>query len=263
MSAVFDSLLPGTTFTISSYISIDAQAKESPFSPLDEHNTLLVEHINPNDYINPIPDEPYDLVVIGAGVSGLISVIIGAWLGKKCALIERHGMGGDCLNVGCVPSKALIACARAAHSVKNLEEFGVKIPSGEVSVDFAFVMRRMRAIRAKISHHDSVQRYSREFCKHVFVGQGTFVGNKVRHFPSPGNQTTYLPTYLPTYLHANIFPNNACVILSAQTVKVLGADGSERFLAYRKAMVATGASAAIPPVPGLRDVPHLTNRSDT
>ena len=154
-------------------------------------------------------------------MSGLISVIQGAWLGKKCALIERHGMGGDCLNTGCVPSKALIACARALHSVKHLAEYGVTIPPGEVKLDFGHVMRRMRGIRAKISHHDSVARYSREFCKHVYVGHAKFVGGK--------------------------------------QIEVVGDDGSTRVLTFKKAMVCTGASAAIPPVPGLRDVPHLTN----
>jgi pyruvate/2-oxoglutarate dehydrogenase complex dihydrolipoamide dehydrogenase (E3) component len=187
-----------------------------------EHNKVLQQHVHPLDYVNPEPDvEEYDMVVIGAGVSGLISVIIGAWLGKKCALIERHSMGGDCLNTGCVPSKALIACARAMHSTQHLSEFGVKIPEGEVTIDFNFVMERMRKIRAKISHVDSVERYSRDFCKHVFVGDAKFIGNK--------------------------------------SVEIIGDDGSKRVLKYKKAMIAVGASAAIPPVPGLREIPFLTN----
>ena len=201
--------------------SLFAAAPEAEFLPKDAHNTLLEEHIHPHDYVNPDPDEDYDLVAIGAGVSGLISVIIGAWLGKKCALIERHGMGGDCLNTGCVPSKALIACARAAHSVKSLASYGVHIPAGNPTIDFGYIMERMRKIRAQISHHDSVQRYSREFCKHVFVGNAEFVGGNV--------------------------------------IQVTAEDGSTRNLTFKKAMIATGASAAIPPVPGLREVPHLTN----
>lgn len=194
--------------------------KEADFLPKDESNILLEEHVHPHDYINPICDEPYDLVAIGAGVSGLISVIVGAWLGKKCALIERHGMGGDCLNSGCVPSKAIIACAKALHSTKNLSQYGITI-DGTVSIDFSFVMKRMREIRAKISHHDSVQRYSRDFCKHVYVGNATFLG---------GNE-----------------------------IEVTGDDGSKRTLKFIKAMICTGASAAIPPVVGLREIPHLTN----
>ena len=68
--------------------------------PKDEHNILLEHHVHPADYINPSTSDEYDMVVIGAGVSGLISIIIGTWLGKKCALIEKHAMGGDCLNTG-------------------------------------------------------------------------------------------------------------------------------------------------------------------
>lgn len=203
-------------------------ADSAAFLPSEcEHNKMLVEHIHPHDYTNPTPTEEYDLVVIGAGVAGLISVIIGAWLGKSCALIERHGMGGDCLNTGCVPSKALIACARAAHSVKELSKFGVTVDQSTVSIDFGFVMERMRAVRAKISHHDSVQRYSRDFCKDVYVGEAKFAGGKV--------------------------------------VQVTGDDGTVRSLLFKKAMIATGASAAIPPVEGLvasegrLPVPHLTN----
>jgi pyruvate/2-oxoglutarate dehydrogenase complex dihydrolipoamide dehydrogenase (E3) component len=196
-------------------------AGSAEFSPKDAHNLELEESVHPHNYVNPEPTEPYDLVVIGAGAAGLLSVIVGSWLGKKCALIERHGMGGDCLNTGCVPSKALIACARAIHSAKNLAQFGVRLPEGEISIDFGFVMQRMRAVRAKISHHDSVERYSREFCKHVFVGHAEFAGGNI--------------------------------------INVTGTDGSIRSLPFRKAMIATGASAAIPPVQGLRETPHLTN----
>lgn len=68
--------------------------------PKDECNIVLEHHVHPSDYRNPSTSDEYDMVVIGAGVSGLISIIIGAWLGKKCALIEKHAMGGDCLNTG-------------------------------------------------------------------------------------------------------------------------------------------------------------------
>ena len=197
-------------------------AKDSEFYPKEcQYNVELEHSVHPSDYTNPTPSEPYDVVIIGAGVSGLISSIISAWLGKKCALIEKHAMGGDCLNIGCVPSKALIGCARAMHSTKHLDEFGVILPPGEVKIDFSKVMERMRRIRAKISHHDSVQRYSREFCKDVYVGNGRFIG---------GN-----------------------------AIEVTGDDGTKRVLEFKKAMIATGASAAIPPIPGLRDIEHLTN----
>jgi hypothetical protein len=155
-------------------------AEHADFTPDDNYNTELKSCVHPSDYSNPMPEGEYDLVAIGAGVAGLISCIMGAWLGKKCALIERHAMGGDCLNVGCVPSKAVIACARAVHTAKHLADFGVHIPEGDIKVDFGFVMQRMRQIRAKISHHDSVQRYARDFCKDVFVGHGTFLSSSCK-----------------------------------------------------------------------------------
>ena len=77
-----------------------AQSESIEAYPKDEHNILLEHHVHPADYINPTTSAVYDMVVIGAGVSGLISIIIGAWLGRKCALIEKHAMGGDCLNTG-------------------------------------------------------------------------------------------------------------------------------------------------------------------
>ena len=87
-------------------------APEYAMGPADcEHVVSAVGHVGPKDAF-PKLKEKYDLVVIGAGVAGLLSVIIAKSLGKKALLIEKHYMGGDCLNVGCSPSKALIACAR-------------------------------------------------------------------------------------------------------------------------------------------------------
>eukprot|EP01033_Poteriospumella_lacustris_P020055 gene20055-14623_t len=107
--------------------SLFPAAPNAEFLPKDAHNQLLDEHVHPHDYVNPTPSEDYDMVVIGAGVAGLISSIMGAWLGKRVAMIERHAMGGDCLNTGCVPSKAVIACAKAFHHVKDLSKFGVHV----------------------------------------------------------------------------------------------------------------------------------------
>ena len=81
-----------------------------------EHCISAISHVGPHaTRPNPEPADKYDLVVIGAGVAGLLSVIVGKSLGKKCLMIEKHYMGGDCLNVGCFPSKALIRCARAVQ----------------------------------------------------------------------------------------------------------------------------------------------------
>lgn len=141
--------------------------------PMDEHNTTLVNHVHPADWRNPTPDGRYNLVVIGAGTAGLVTAIAAAGLGAKVALIERHLMGGDCLNVGCVPSKGVIRAGRAAAAVRDAGGFGVRVPDG-VTVDFPAAMERMRKLRAHISRHDSAERFSKEGVD-VYLGQGRFV----------------------------------------------------------------------------------------
>ena len=208
-------------------MTIPAGNKQQPFTapavplgPLTDPNVVsCISHVGPHgERPNPTPKEKYDLVVVGAGVAGLLSVICAKALGKRAAMIERHYMGGDCLNVGCFPSKAIIRCARAVHDVKNASKFGVVLPEGEVGVDFPFVMQRMRELRAGIAPHDGVERYCRDFCDDIFLGNATFTGP------------------------------NACIV-----------EGMKEPIVFDKAMIATGASAAVPPIPGLRSVPHLTN----
>ncbi len=143
--------------------------------PPDEHNARLFKNVHPSDWVNPDPSGPYNLVVIGAGTAGLVTAAGAAGLGAKVALIERHSMGGDCLNVGCVPSKGIIRTARAAYDARTVKEFGVAC-DGKVSVDFKKAMERMRNIRAGISGHDSVERFSKEMGIDVFLGEGRFIG---------------------------------------------------------------------------------------
>lgn len=142
--------------------------------PHDEHNRKLESNVRPPDWINPVPSGRYNLVVIGAGTAGLVTAAGAAGLGAKVALIERELMGGDCLNVGCVPSKGLISAARIARTVQRADEFGVDVPAG-VSVDFARVMERMRRLRAKISPNDSAARF-RDLGIDVYLGAGQFTG---------------------------------------------------------------------------------------
>ena len=141
--------------------------------PEDEHNQILVNNVHPADWVNPEPAERYNLVVIGAGTAGLVTAAGAAGLGAKVALVERELTGGDCLNYGCVPSKALIRAARACADVRDAGRYGVRVPSG-VSVDFSAVMERMRSLRAKISANDSVNRF-RGLGVDVFLGEGRFV----------------------------------------------------------------------------------------
>ncbi len=143
--------------------------------PLDEHNSRLLDSVHPREWVDPEPKSRYNLVVIGAGTGGLVSAAGAAGLGAKVALIESHLMGGDCLNVGCVPSKALLKCAKTAASFLHSHELGIKI-DGEVSVDFGAVMERMRKLRAGIAPHDSATRFSRDLGTDLFVGKGRFTG---------------------------------------------------------------------------------------
>lgn len=143
-------------------------------APLDAHNERLLQNAHPPAWVNPEPAHRYNLVVVGAGTAGLVSAAGAAGLGAKVALVERHLMGGDCLNVGCVPSKALIRCARAAAEVRGAGAYGVEVPEG-VRADFGRVMERVRRLRAEISPNDSVRRF-RDLGIDVFLGQGRFSG---------------------------------------------------------------------------------------
>jgi len=143
-------------------------------APWDTHNQALVGHVHPGDWVNPEPAARYNLVVVGAGTAGLVTAAGAAGLGAKVALIEREYMGGDCLNVGCVPSKALIRAGRALVDVREAGAFGVQVPPG-ARVDFPAVMERMRRLRARISKADSAARF-RGLGVDVFFGQGRFSG---------------------------------------------------------------------------------------
>jgi pyruvate/2-oxoglutarate dehydrogenase complex dihydrolipoamide dehydrogenase (E3) component len=117
-------------------------------------------------------------VVIGAGTAGLVVAAgaAGLGLGLKVALIEKNLMGGDCLNVGCVPSKCVIRSARVVADIINASAFGIQ-HSQDIDIDFAAVMQRMRRIRSSISHHDSVRRF-RNLGIDVFLGSAKFVDEK-------------------------------------------------------------------------------------
>lgn len=142
--------------------------------PDTAENRQLSENVHPTGWINPEPAECYNLVVIGAGTAGLICAAGAAGLGAKVALIERNLMGGDCLNTGCVPSKALIRAARAVHDARTASASGV-LGGDSVGFDFAAAMERMRRLRAAISQHDSARRFRDELGVDIFIGEGRFV----------------------------------------------------------------------------------------
>ena len=142
--------------------------------PEDAYNQTLVANVHPRDWTNPEPAPSYNLVVLGGGTAGLITAAGAAGLGARVALVEREHLGGDCLNVGCVPSKALLRAARAVADVRDAGQYGVEVPPG-TQVNFPAVMERMRRLRSEISPHDSAQRYRDELGVDVFLGEGRFV----------------------------------------------------------------------------------------
>jgi pyruvate/2-oxoglutarate dehydrogenase complex dihydrolipoamide dehydrogenase (E3) component len=184
--------------------------------PDDVYNQTLRRNVHPDDCAIPEPKGRYNLVVIGAGTAGLVTAAGAAGLGAKVALVERHLLVGDCLNYGCVPSKALIRVARTAAEVRNAAAFGVEVPPG-TTVNFPAAMERMRRLRAEISPHDSAARF-RSLGVDVFLGEGRFTGH--------------------------------------DSVDVNGVT-----LRFRKAVIATGARAAAPSIPGLAEAGYLTNET--
>jgi len=210
--------------------------------PDDPHNRTLVDNVHPADWTNPEPAPRYNLVVVGAGTAGLVAAAGAAALGARVALVERHLMGGDCLNFGCVPSKGIISAARIAAAVRDAGRFGVHVPEGW-SADFAAAMERMRKLRAGISRHDSAARF-RDLGVDVFLGEGHFAGPDTIAVSGKGDRSN-LPER-PAGCFAQIGP----VPFSAG-----------RTLRFSKAVIATGARAAAPPIPGLDQVDYLTNES--
>ncbi len=143
--------------------------------PLDRHNETLLQNVHPPSRLNPVPAPLYNLVVIGAGAAGLVSAAIAASLGGRVALVEEHFMGGDCLNVGCVPSKCLIRTAKLAADMARGQEFGLD-PRTVNAHEFTRVMEELRRIRASISPVDSVERFTK-LGVDVFLGHGSFIDN--------------------------------------------------------------------------------------
>jgi pyruvate/2-oxoglutarate dehydrogenase complex dihydrolipoamide dehydrogenase (E3) component len=144
--------------------------------PDDIYNRKLLSLVHPENWINPVPAKCYNLVVIGAGTAGLITAYAAASLGAKVALVEKNLMGGDCLNVGCIPSKTLARAARICSDIRHAVNYGVRgnMNLENFEVDFEFVMERIRSVRSQIAHHDSAERFS-ELGVDIFFGKATFL----------------------------------------------------------------------------------------
>lgn len=149
----------------------DAYAVQVP--PMDDYNKEMLSNARPPAWVNPTPEEMYNLVVIGAGTAGIISALGAAGLGAKVALVEKYLVGGDCLYAGCVPSKAIIRSAHVVGEIRRGHQLGVHVDEQAVSINFDEVMQRMRRIRAEISYDDSVARFRSEGVD-VFLGAASF-----------------------------------------------------------------------------------------
>ncbi|NMG75913.1 mercuric reductase [Aromatoleum diolicum] len=145
-----------------------------PTAPADAIEHERLENVRPAAWRNPQPANCYGLVIVGGGTAGLVAAHAAAALGARVALIERNLLGGDCLNVGCVPSKAILRTARLYAEMRDAGQYGARTPA-DVRVDFAAAMARMRGIRARISRADSVRRLSAAGVD-VFFGQARFTG---------------------------------------------------------------------------------------
>jgi hypothetical protein len=183
------------------------------------HNAKLLDAVMPRSWTDPDrgADFVYDIIAIGAGAGGLVSAKQSARRGAKSALIEKHLAGGDCLNFGCVPSKALLKCAKVVKTIKQASEgkFGGSMASDAYKLEFPAVMQRMRKLRAQIAPADACT---------TTAGAGADVYNGVAKFVG----------------------KNA-IQINGKTLK------------FRKAVVATGGRAFVPPIPGLLDAPYHTN----
>ena len=166
--------------------------------PDDPYNRALVDNVHPPTWTNPAPTGPYNLVVLGAGTAGLVTAVVAAGLGAKVALIERELMGGDCLNVGCVPSKAIIRAARICSEVRAAGELGLHIQDG-FRCDFAAAMARMRKLRARISQADAAERY-RGLGVDVYLGAARFTGRDTVEVD--GKRLTFKRAAICTGTHA-------------------------------------------------------------
>jgi pyruvate/2-oxoglutarate dehydrogenase complex dihydrolipoamide dehydrogenase (E3) component len=157
----------------------------------------------------------FDVCVIGAGSAGLSLASAAAQLGAKTVLFERGKMGGDCLNYGCIPSKALLAAAHRAQHVREAGSFGIQTSPPEIN--FSAVMRHVHNVIGQIAPHDSVERFESLGVK-VIKAAARFSGN-----------------------------NEVC--------------GGGFAVRAKKIVIATGSTAAVPPIPGLSDIAFLTNES--
>lgn len=181
----------------------------------DPDDQLLVTRVAPRDRKNPRSRPFYHLVVIGAGPAGLVAAAGARGLGASVALVERELMGGDCLNFGCVPSKALLGAAARLQEAKSSAAFGVNVDHVRFELDAA--LSRLRRVRSQLAVHDSVARFE-AMGVDVFLGAGRFAND--------------------------------------ESIQV-----ADEILRFKRALIATGARARVPDMPGIEQVAFHTNET--
>src|SRR6266498_3908177 len=182
----------------------------------------------------------YNVIVIGAGTAGLVTAAGTAGLGGRVALIERDLMGGDCLNFGCVPSKALISSARLIQQIRDAEKWG--LDRQEPQFAFEKIFDRMRACRAKIAPNDSQERFE-SLGVDVFRGEARFVSpHEVEIYDPPSPQSSQS--------HAQ-----------SRSRGGREAPGEGRRLRAKNFVIATGSRSVIPKIEGIDTVTYFTNET--
>ena len=164
-------------------------------------NQTLIDLVRPSGWTNPQPSGRYNLIVIGGGSAGLTAARGAAILGAKVALIEKGYLGGDCLITGCIPSKALIRTARAAHAVREAPLYGVSTSSPEI--DFSAALDRMRQVRADIAPHDSAAALA-QLGVDLYFGTAQFIGSD--QLEVAGETLRFAKALIATGSHPAVLP---------------------------------------------------------
>lgn len=143
-------------------------------APHDDWERERLAAAGPTSWVNPVPDAPYQLVILGAGSAGLAAAEAAAALGARVALVERHLLGGTCFNTGCVPSKSLLRSAAVYAQMRDAARYGAQAPAA-ITVDFAAAMARLRRIRSHLAGTVSVRHLVQRGVD-VFFGNAQFTG---------------------------------------------------------------------------------------
>jgi pyruvate/2-oxoglutarate dehydrogenase complex dihydrolipoamide dehydrogenase (E3) component len=152
--------------------TVEQRSESAAMLASDSAERERLDNVRPLDWRNPSPAPCYDLVIVGAGTAGLVAARVAATQGAKVALVERHLLGGTCLNIGCVPSKAILRTSRLYAEMRHADQYGAQVPA-DIRVDFAAVMQRVRGVRARISRADSAHSLIADGVD-VFFGQARF-----------------------------------------------------------------------------------------